>query len=175
MQNASSARGKESQIEVQRIVKKRSGVTRWVTVRVTEWQTPTSTKTDEESEAKYTPWKIFRSCSHDKSTRVITHSGCPLWFMEWDRNSLTERRAAPSITRKHWPMSSTAVHRASCWLDTLGLINFSTKGLLSPSLSPLPWPCVKVWVETKRYNGGKKKRNNESYKKKVIEENMWKV
>lgn len=67
---------------------------------------------------------------------VITHSVHPPWFMEWDRNSLTEGTAPPPITQKHWPMSWAAVR---CWRGTLGLLNFSTKALLSPSLLlPLP-------------------------------------
>lgn len=80
---------------------KESGAMRWMTLCVSEWQTERRTDRERErarggeSEARSSPWEIFKSSGRDKSVRVITHPVCPLWFMEWDRNWLTKRRESP--------------------------------------------------------------------------------
>lgn len=68
------------------------GVRHWLTEKK---------KKRKQSEARSSPQEIFKSSGRDKSVRVITHSVCSLWFMEWDRNWLTERRAPPSYIHTH--------------------------------------------------------------------------
>ena len=98
-----------SRDEVPRVLR---GTREWgdeVMACVTEWQTPTEREREwerkrergEESEARSSPWEIFKSSGRDKSVRVATHSVCPLWFMEWDRNWLTERIDPPTHTHTH--------------------------------------------------------------------------
>lgn len=106
-------------------------VHQWVTDTDADRKRGREKEREEESESRLSPWEIFKSCG-DKRVRVITHPECPLWFMDWDRNWLTERRTPLQHTHT---LAYVLVHRANCWLGTLGLLNSSTKGLLSPPLS----------------------------------------
>ena len=135
----------------------------WVTV----------TYTEEESSSS---WWIFKSSSRDKNVKAITHPVCPPWFMEWDRNWLTERRDTPRppFNNTHtglcprllyteqaadWALwtCSTSQQKACC-------LPLSCSLFLSPSSVSLAclFKCVEKWKPP--INGGKYNKYNKSGK-----------
>lgn len=87
-----------SRAEVQRVVR---GEREWgneVSKGVRQWVSVTARERERGSKVRPGPASIYKSSGRDKNVRVIIHLVCQLWFMEWDRNWLTKRKATlPSL------------------------------------------------------------------------------